>query len=254
MESFNQKKDISPQEMGTSATEVFSGKSERMAISELYAESAETFADIIRERIQPRDEPYTLADLGSFKGELLKNILQELGSQYSFIKTGVDLSEDALVSNSTVENKVAADISKLPFSDNSFDISTARYVLVWNDADRQKKIVNEINRITSNLGILQHAGADRENTKEWQGKMHSLLNGSIDKIARNKYYFSSANEVELWMNEQNIKFECNQDRRVDNVADVFIQRYQLSLEEAQKIIEKLGEKNYIYQTTWVIHK
>lgn len=130
----------------------------------LYTETASYFAEIIRNHLRPREQPYQMLDVGTFKGELLKNIIRDLGDGFHFHTTGIDINKEALSVNKVVENKVMADIAEMPFSDNAFDVSEARYVLTWNTPERQKSILQEINRVSNRFAILQHGGADRKET------------------------------------------------------------------------------------------
>lgn len=82
--------------------------------------------------------------------------------------------------------------------------------------------------------------------------MHTLLKGGVEKLFRQECYFSSGDEIEKWMTEAGIKFRKLQDRKIDTVSDVFIERFKLDEEDAKKTIEILGDKNYIFQTTWLI--
>jgi ubiquinone/menaquinone biosynthesis C-methylase UbiE len=239
-------------EQGEMAQELFSGSVEKPAIKELYSESAGFFAEIIKSRLSPRDTPYEMLDVGSFKGDLVRNVITELGGEYKIKATGIDTNESALAENSAVERKVVADITSMPFDDCSFDFSEARYVLIWNELDKQKEILKEINRVSKNFAIIQHAGADNENTIDWQRAMHSLLKGGVDKLKRQVCYFSSADEIENVMRDSRIIFERVQNRRVENVSQVFIEKYRLNEIEAAQSVSILGNKDYIYQTTWII--
>lgn len=242
------------QNMGEGSREVFSGVIEKIPLKLLYSESAKFFAELIKDNLSPRTEPYKLLDVGSFKGELLKNIIAELDNHYKLNTTGIDINEKALGENNILDNKVVADLAAMPFEDDSFDLSEARYVLVWNSPERQRDILREINRVSNELAIIQHAGADDLNTTVWQEKMHSLLHGGVEKLLRPESYFSSADEIEGWMKDLGIKFKRVQHRRVDKVSQVFIERYKLDKEGTNKTLQILGDKDYIFQTTWIIKK
>jgi ubiquinone/menaquinone biosynthesis C-methylase UbiE len=248
-------KDVSSnREQGQFAQEIFAGKIDKPAIKELYSESAQLFAELIKNRLMPRDEPYELLDVGSFKGDLVDNVVSELGDSYKIKATGIDINGDALIQNTAVDRKVVGDISAMPFRDRQFDISEARYVMPWNVFEKQGDILKEISRVTKGFAIIQHAGADDVDTASWQGVMHNLLNGAVEKLKRKVCYFASAQELEGFMDKMGIKYERVQSRRVDHVSQVFIEKFNLNEVEAQKVISRLGAKDYIYQTTWVITK
>ncbi len=80
-----------------------------------------------------------------------------------------------------------------------------------------------------------------------------MLDGKeIPKLKRIDHYFSSRNEIEKWMQENKINFERLMERKIENLEDVFIERYNLNDGESLKTKEILGDKNYIIQTTWLI--
>lgn len=240
-------------EQGERASEIFGGKAESETVEKLYGESAKFFSDIIREKLNGKTvKTYTLADVGGFKGEFLENILKNL-SEYNFDTIGVDLEKN-LKENNIVKKKIAADLSKLPISGKSIDIAIARYILVWNNEEKQKEILKEISRIVGNFAIVQHAGADSENSDKWRMKLDDLLDGEeVPKAKRTGHYFSSREEIEKWMEENNIRFERISERKVDNLSNVFIERLALSEEDAKKTREILTGKDYIIQTTWLIY-
>lgn len=87
------------------------------------------------------------------------------------------------------EKKNTADLTKIPLEDNGVDIGMARYVLVWNDSEKQQAILKEISRIIKNFAIIQHAGADNENPDDWRKNTNELLSGIIPKIKRSGHFF-----------------------------------------------------------------
>ena len=240
------------QEQGEASKEVFSGLIEKPAIKELYSESATFFAEIIRSRLSPRDIPYEMLDVGSFKGDLVREVVRNLGGNYKVHTIGIDINENALAENSAVERKVVADVASMPFGDHSFDFSEARYVMPWNELEKQKEILREISRVSKRFAIIQHAGADNTDTVSWQTAIHGLLNGGVDKLKRQICYFASADEIENFMRDLGLTFNRVQNRRVENVSQVFIEKYKLNNEEATQAVSILSDKDYIYQTTWVI--
>ena len=232
---------------------VFRGEGKFKANQELYAYSAKNFANIIKEKLLLRDEPYILADLGGHKGELLGNIISQL-PDYKFETIGIDLNEDALRENLIANKKVVASLDKLPFADKSIDVAIARYVLSWNNIDGQRNILNEIARVVKNFGIVEHGGAPRESAELWRNGFNQLFNGEqIPSLKRDIHFFSSGNELENLMIESGISFECVSDKKIDNVSDVFIEKWKLNEDDASKAKEILNDKDYIIQTRWVIY-
>ncbi len=243
---------LAAQDMGEAAQEMFSGKTHESSVGQLYAETAALFAEVIKNKLPPRDAPYEMLDVGSFKGDLVANVVKEVGDDYHFAITGIDVNGEALEQNQAVSTKVTADISAMPFADRQFDVTEARYVLVWNKPEKQEQILREINRVTSDFSILQHAGADNTDTSAWQHNIHALLSGGVPKLQRQECYFSSADEIEQWMTQNGIQFKRIQHRKVDKVSSVFIEKFKLSEEETRVTHQILGDKDYIYQTTWII--
>lgn len=239
-------------EQGENSSKVFSGEMNKSETTkELYGQSAEFFAEIIRNKLTP-DREYRLADLGCYGGELLQNIL-ELLPDYRFHAIGVDCEKN-LANNKSAEEKIIADLEEIPLTDRGVDIAISRYTLAWNDAEKQKEILKEISRIVCNFAIIQHAGADGENSNDWRAKFDDLFDGNeVSSCKRVGYYFSSREEIEKWMNENKIKFERIAERKVEEVSNVFIERWALNEEDSEKTRNILADKNYIIQTTWLIN-
>lgn len=239
---------------GEKTSDVFAGKYKFLPTKELYGESAYFISHIIQKLLPPfgnTENRYEFADLGSFKGELLGNILAELPAHH-FHTTAVDINESALKENHA-DQKIIAALDRLPIKNGSQDVVLARYVLVWNEPEQQKKILKEIARITKGVAVVQHAGADSENSDQWRARLNDLLDGQeIPKLKREGHFFSSREEVEKWLEEDNIHFERLAERKIDNFSDVFIERFDLN-ENDRKIMKNiLNEKDYIFQTTWLI--
>lgn len=237
---------------GDGATEIFSGESKNTVVEKMYGESAPYFAEIIRNFLVARELSYEILDIGTFRGELLSKVITELGEQYRFNKTGIDLEKDALVGNNNLDEKILGDAADMPFSDKAFDVVLCRYVLQWNNVDRQKQIISELQRVNRGFVIIQHAGSGDEDADEWKEKIHELVFGGVPKVSRAQGYFSSPSEIERWMEELNISFKRLQYRRLDGLSSVFAEKYKLTKEEENKVSEILGDKNYIYQTTWIV--
>ncbi len=237
---------------GEGAHEIFAGAPGNPAIEKMYSESATYFADIIRNLLKPQEQPYEMLDVGSFKGELLQKILQELGDEYNFHTIGIDKDEVFFDGNKVVDSKINGDISEMPIKDKSVDVAIVRYVLQWNSAERQKQILRELDRVCREFAIIQHAGADRENTEVWQERMHHMVFGGLPKVSRPEGYFSSPSEIEEWMEEAGIHFQKLQDRKIEKVSSVFAEKYKLNEEETKQAEEILGDTDSIQQTTWII--
>ncbi len=239
---------------GENTSEVFAGKYKFEATKELYGESAHTVAQVIQNLIpltQDVNSKYEFADLGSFKGELLNSVLAELPN-YNFHTTAVDINETALRENNA-DQKIIATLDRLPIKESSQDVVLARYILAWNNPEEQKDILKEISRITKGVAIVQHAGADSEVSDEWRTSLNNLLDGqAVPKLKREGHFFSSRNEIEKWLEDNNIKFKRLIERKVDNFSDVFTERFNLNEEEIKTMKGVLGDKNYIIQTTWLI--
>ncbi|MFA7302751.1 MAG: class I SAM-dependent methyltransferase [Candidatus Paceibacterota bacterium] len=238
-------------EMGESTSKVFSGESELTANKEAYAETGEFFADQIRPLLTDKDATYTIADIGSYKGELLGDIIAQL-PEYRFHTIAVDTNSDALREN-TANEKVVADAGKLPFQDRSIDIVIVRYLLQWNSPEKQQQILKEIARIVKKRALIEHAGAPVLDTEDWRRKSDTLFLGAeIPKMKREGHFFASREEVEQWMTEFSIPFERTKDRVIENAADIYIERYALNDGEAAKAKQILGDSNRFQQTDWAL--
>lgn len=240
------------QDMGDDTSRVFSGETQSQTNREIYSETAEFFANEIKKRLSVRNEPYTVADVGAFQGELLSDIIEKL-PEYHLKTIAVDISEQALEKNTASEEKIVSRAERLPFDDKSIDIAIMRYVLVWNEAETQKKILEELARTVKEFALVEHSGPDVVDTDEWRNKTNELYRGDeVPKLKRTGHFFASRDEIEEWMQQFGIKFERLRDRLVQNLSDVFVERYALNAEDAQKTRDVLGDKNYLRQTDWII--
>lgn len=239
-------------DMGSHTSEVFAGKVESPALKEMYSESADFFVAIIKSRLDMGKGPYSLADLGSFRGELLQNVLQKLPEKV-FEPVVVGINRLALQENAA-KRKVVADLERIPLGDHSVDIALVRYVLQLNNLEKQKEIVKEVARVIKKFAIIQHLGADNVDTGTWRSQVNNALSSSqIPKLTQQGRFYSSRDEVEQFMNEEHVSFERVQDRVVQHLSDVYISRYGLNAEEAVKVRELLGNKDFIAQTTWLLY-
>jgi len=247
---FQQKKFTA--EQGENSSKIFSAEINKTETTkEIYGQSAEYFADIIRQKLSP-DKEYNLADLGCFSGELLKNVLKFL-PEYKFHTYGVDRVQN-LKNNSSAQEKIIADLEHIPLADKSIDVALGRYILVWNDAEKQKNILKEIARIIRGFAIVQSAGSDTDEPDAWRDKIDNLFSGKdITKLQRIGHYFSSRDEIEKWMKKENIRFKRIQDRKVDDFSNVFCEKYNLNNEECIKTKEILKDKDFAIQNSWIIY-
>lgn len=239
-------------QMGENSSKIFGAENiKSKTTAKVYEQSANFFADTIRQKINP-DKQYDLADFGCFKGELLDNILRLL-PEYHFHTYGIDL-EPNLIGNKSAQEKVAADLVCTPLRDKSMDIVLMRYVLQWNNAQKQEKILQEIARVTRGFAIIQHLGADNKNSDAWRKKIDELLGGQkIAKLHRVGHLFLSNEEIEELMNKHAIRFERIQNRKIDRLFNVFRERYNLIDKESNLAKQILGNKDYIIQTSWLIY-
>ena len=193
------------QNMGENTSKVFSGEAQTKAAQEAYNETPKVFAEEIKKRLLP-DKEYIIADIGSFKGELLGKLL-ELVPDYTFKTIAVDLNQDALNKNQLRE-KVVANADHLPFENGSIDIEIVRFLFQWNHWEKQKQIIREIARTIREFALVEHGGADNENPDEWREKMDKLFEGiEVPKLKRGEHFFSSRDEIEQMMTDDGIKFE-----------------------------------------------
>lgn len=243
-------------EQGKGASRVFEGEIGLPVIEKIYGESAKFFAEEIRKILPPRPEAYTMSvlDVGSYRGEFLKDLIAEFGDDYKFDVTAIDANESALKDNFAARMKVVGNVVELPFRDDAFDVTVMRYVLPWNSEIEQKQILSEVNRVSGKYAIIQHSGSVRENSANWQEKFHKIFSGDILELKREKVYFSSPTEIESWMYEEDIDYRILQDRVVPDISDLFIAKYELSPEDAKKVKELLVDNDYIEQASWVLKK
>lgn len=236
---------------GARASEIFGGNIEVEPVKKIFGESAQMFADIIKERLGMEGGNYRLADFGSHKGELLENVCAAL-PEFNFHTIGIDLGNN-LKENRAAQEKISADLGSIPMEDGSVDVGFARYVLHWNSPEKQKQILKEIARIVKDFAIIQHVGADCENSSEWRSRVDDLMDGQeIPKLERHGHFFSSSQEIEKILVENRIPFEKISEVRVDNLSETLSQRFSLDETEKQLAKAMLKGNDYIMQTTWII--
>ncbi|MDE1919453.1 MAG: methyltransferase domain-containing protein [Patescibacteria group bacterium] len=239
------------QNMGENTSKVFSGEAGTKAAREAYNKTPEVFSEEIKKRLLPNKE-YTIADIGSFRGELLGKLL-ELVPDYKFRTIAVDINQDALNKN-TLQEKIISDAEHLPFGNGSIDIEVVRFLLQWNHWERQKQIIKEIARTVKEFALVEHGGADNENPDEWREKMDKLFEGvEVPKLKRGEHFFSSRDEIEQMMRDEGIKYERVREKIISDVAEIYSERFGLNEEESAKTRKILSNKNFFVQTDWIIY-
>lgn len=211
------------------------------------------YADIIKEELTKRDKPYTFLDIGSYDGGFFKKVINAL-SEHKIETVATDINQKELVKN-FADKKVVASAEKLPLADESVDVVTMRYVLHLNDKEKQEQILKEIYRVIKHYAIIEHAGADNEETDEWKKVIHGFYESKdIPEFKRTEFYFSSRDEIEALMDKNKIPFERAMEKKVNNLSDTFITRFNMSEDSAKKTKERLAGKDHITRTIWLINK
>lgn len=233
---------------GENSEKAFHGVGSVGAIKLFYGESASLFAKIIRTNYKPGK--YTLADLGGHKGELLADILKEL-PEYEFDSIIID-RVPGLDNGNIKARKVVGDIVNSEITDRSIDIVIMRYVLPWDEYDRQKLIIQEAQRICRGITIIQHQGAPDDNPRLLQDASLKLWSGIVPVLKRDYGFFTEAGQVEKWMDELNIKYEKIDHKYIETLSEMFIEKYKLNENDANKTKEVLRGCDGITITTWVL--
>ncbi len=239
--------------MGDASAKIFKGKSISAPIIEIYGESAGLFSNIIKSRLPDTGKTYTLLDIGSSRGELLSDIL-DLLPEYRFDITVTDTNPNAIAENCINGKKIVTDAESLPFEDKSIDLVIMRYVLQFNLFENQKRIIDEISRVVKGFAIIQHGGADDFNPEAWREVVGKIfIDDELPQIKRDGMFFSSSNEIENYMDSKNVKYERVLSKKIWGLSQAFIERYSLSGEQASYLRDKLGDKDFLVQTTWIIY-
>jgi SAM-dependent methyltransferase len=226
---------------GVNAEKLFHGKGESIASKLFYNESADLFAEAIRKCLKPGK--YTLTDLGGHRGEFLSEIIAKV-PEYQFDSIIIDSDTGACQEF----KKIIADISNTGIVDESIDVVIVRYVLAWNSLEKQRQILNEIKRICRGICIIQHQGTEENNSLLFQKDFGYV----IPKMRRSDGVFTDPKQLELWMKEFEINFEKIQDRRIDGLSEIAIEKYALDDKESFKIRKLLDGRDYIIQTSWIL--
>lgn len=235
-------------EQGLNAEAVFHGKVISEASRSVYGESVSLFSKIIHSELRAGE--YSLADLGSHKGELLDDLLKVL-PEYTFKTIAIDVNADDLKSNNA-NQKIVSDLSRLQLADKSVDVVIARYALAWNDLENQEDILREIKRVTKKIAIVQHQGAKSENPEELQSASKHLFDGIIPQLKRDKFFFSTPEQIEGIMRGLEINFEKIEEEYVKGLASLLIEKYNLSEDHAFKVKEILKNSDYVIKATWIL--
>jgi ubiquinone/menaquinone biosynthesis C-methylase UbiE len=239
-------------DMGDETSRVFAGQGVIETNKLHYGESAEFFAREIKKRLPPSSEPYVLADIGAFKGELLGEILHLL-PEYTFNTIGVDINTDALDQNTVASSKVVCDATNLSLKNKSVDVVIMRYVLQWNNPADQVKILKEVARVIRKFAIIECTGPDDLHAELWRKNIDNLLNGEkVSKMKRNNYYFASESEIQDWLSKLDITHEKLRSRVIPDLSGVYIERYSLDNQEAEMAKELLRGTDYSNQSDWIL--
>lgn len=174
--------------------------------------------------------------------------------EYNIEAVAADINQKELVKN-FADKKVVASAEKLPLADESVDVVTMRYVLHLNDKEKQEEILKEIYRVIKQYAIIEHGGSDNQETDEWRRIVHGFYNSKdIPEFKRTEFYFSSPDEIEALMDKNKIPFDRVMEKKVNNLSDTIITRFNMSEDSTKKTKERLAGKDYIIRTIWLINK
>jgi hypothetical protein len=206
-------------------------------------------AKLIRKNMIPGR--YSVADFGGHKGELLSELIRTL-PEYDFDPIILDkvsgLERDANF------KKIEADIIGNPLQDKSVDLIIMRYVLPWDKYENQKLILAEVKRVCKDVAIIQHQGASNDNPKLLQDASRKLWGGSIPKLRRDYGFFTESNQIEKWMSELGMNFEKVEEKYIETLSEMFIEKFALNNEESCLTKEILKGCDGINITTWIIKR
>ncbi len=242
-------------DMGEKASDIFAGKTATSkVIDELFNQTPILFSTALREEVGGLDvkgKPFSLLDIGSYKGELLERILSRL-PEMQFETTATDENEQALSLNKIAYHTIQSPASMLPFGDKSFDFAIMRYVLHWNNLEEQLRILSEAVRVTKNCVLIQHLGAPDSDGASWEESFQELVGGAIQKLYRPTACFSSAKTIENHLETLSVEFSRIQYRKIESPSQGFKERFDLNDDEFDRVKQILGHNDYIFQTTWKI--
>ena len=234
-------------EQGKNSARVFHGESQSDAVKSFYKDSVPLFTKIIKNNLKPNK--YALIDIGGHKGEFLSELLTEL-PEYKFESTIIDKVEG--LEDGLNVKKLVEDVVNNSLPDKCADLVIMRYVLPWDVYDNQKRILNEIKRLCKNIAIIQHQGAPSNNPKPLQNAAKELWGGAVPTLKREHGLFTESSKIEEWMNELGMKFEKIEEKYIETLSELFIEKFGLDGTEAQKTKDILKGCDGISITTWVI--
>lgn len=232
---------------GNNSKIMFHGKGKAAPAYEFYAKSASLFADIIRRNLSCGK--YRLLDFGGHRGELLGDILSLL-PEYNLDSTIIDKVEG--IDSNVRANKIVGDIINNPVSDKDADIVIMRYVFPWDKYENQKLILKEVKRVCRGIAIIQHQGAPDSNPKPLQDASLKLWSGVIPVLKRDNGFFTEASQIEKWMKDLEINFDKIEEKYIENVSDLFSEKFDLNDAETKLAKEILNGCDGITVTTWLI--
>ena len=189
--------------------------------------------------------------MGSFQGELLKNIVGLL-PEYDFEKIAVDINEKALRKNKIADSTLVSNLNSLPIENKSVDLTLTRYTLHWNEWETQEKIISEIKRVTKKFAIVQIAGCTKKDEQDYWAQMKKLFSGEIPILKRKHSFWCSDETLEEEFRKQKINFKKVEELRIPQVSENIIFKYSLKENEARRVREILGKKDYVIRITYVL--
>jgi ubiquinone/menaquinone biosynthesis C-methylase UbiE len=183
-------------------------------------------------------------------GDFLKDLIALL-PEYTFKTIAIDVNADDLEKNKA-DQKIVSNLTKIEVPDRSVDIVICRYTLAWNNLETQREILREIKRISKGLVVIQHQGANSLNPEVLQKASKELFSGVIPQLKRDAFFFSTAEQLEVFMKELEITFERIQDKTVNGLSGLFIDKYGLSDTEADEVKRILKDSDYLTLSSWVL--
>ncbi len=234
-------------DQGTNSIQAFHGKGKANAIKLFYGDSASLFAKLIRNNLKAGK--YTLVDLGGHKGEVLGDMLPLL-PEYEFDAVVIDKVQG--MDEGVKARKIVGDIINNEIPDKSVDVVLMRYVLPWDSYDNQKLIIKEVQRICRGFAIIQHQGAMSKDPKPLQNASLKLWSGRVEALKRDFGFFTEAKQVEAWMTELSINFEKLDQKYIETLSEMFIEKFNLNDTDAQTTKDILSGCDGIEITTWLL--
>ncbi|MEI6238541.1 MAG: class I SAM-dependent methyltransferase [bacterium] len=232
---------------GTNSVDIFHGRGKSGAIQSFYKDSVPLYAKFIRENLKPGK--YSVADFGGHKGELLSELISSL-PEYEFQAIILDKVEG--LEQGANFKKIVGDIIGNSLPNKSVDIVIMRYVLPWDAYENQKLILNEVKKVCKNFAIIQHQGAPSDNPEPLQKASKVLWSGVVPTLKRDYGFFTESSQIEKWMHELGMNSEKVEEKYVEKLSDMFIEKFGLNTEEADMTKKILNGCDGITITTWVV--